>query len=250
MKKPHVIGKLRENRIDALVQIQVNLEKTIERLHKDIEKLKERKKQYKEKIKPFLGSAEAQLTLKQEMFCREYLASLDASDAYRKAYNVSEKSNDRFVTWKAKILKDSDVIQARLLELRRPILEKLAVSAEKTLRRLMQGQEFDVRLLYHEDGRLKMPHELDEDTAKAVVGVKHDKDGSFEYKIIDVKGCAELLGKHLKLFTDKVETEQKNPIQIQVSGPGFPPEPESIQAWEEQMKEYLKKKQEERAEGV
>lgn len=216
---PYVMGKLRENRIEVLIQREKNLEERIERLKQDIRNLKKREKRHREKIKPFLRCARSELTPRQEMFCREYLASLNASDAYRKAYQVSEKTNDRFIKWKAKVLKDSDIIQARLAELRRPILSKLDISAEKTLKRLMQGQEFDVRKLYNEDGRLKMPYELDEDTAKAVVGVKHDKDGSFEYKIIDVKGCAELLGKHLKLFTDKVETEVNGELTIKSEVP-------------------------------
>lgn len=213
------MGKLRENRIEVLIQREKNLEERIERLRQDIRNLKKLEKQYREKIAPFLGCAKAGLTPKQEMFCREYIASLNASDAYRKAYQVSEKTNDRFINWKAKVLKDSDIIQARLAELRRPILSKLDISAEKTLKRLMQGQEFDVRKLYHKNFKLKMPHELDEDTAKAVVGVKYDKDGSIEYKIIDVKGCAELIGKHLKLFTDKVETEVNGELTIKSEVP-------------------------------
>ena len=64
----------------------------------------------------------------------------------------------------------------------------------------------ELRNLYDEKGVLKQPKDLDEDTAKAVVGVKYDRDGSLlEYKIIDVKGCSELVGKHLKLFPNKHE---------------------------------------------
>ncbi|MBU0909226.1 MAG: terminase small subunit [Proteobacteria bacterium] len=101
---------------------------------------------------------------------------------------------------------DKGKITAHIDELRAPILKKLEASEEKTIRRLMQGQEFDIRQLYHPDGGIKKPHELDDDTARAIVGVRYDKVGNIlEYKITDVKGCSELLGKHLKLFTDKVE---------------------------------------------
>ena len=207
-----------EKKIERLKKREKKLKASVKRLRIDISNARLAERRFKEGVKrrlePFMGPSKAKLTLKQEMFCREYLASLNASDAYRKAYNVSDTTNDRFIKWKAKYLKDSLIIQKRLEELRRPILEKLTVSAEKTLRRLMQGQEFDIRKLYHEDGSLKMPYELDDDTAKAVVGVKHDKDGSFEYKIIDVKGCAELIGKHLKLFTDKVETDITGELTI------------------------------------
>ena len=82
----------------------------------------------------------------------------------------------------------------------------------------MQGQEFDIRDFYHKDGRVKMPYELDDDAAKAVVGVKYDKDGALlEYKIIDVKGCAELVGRHMALFTDNhvYKGDKDNPVVIQ-----------------------------------
>ena len=101
---------------------------------------------------------------------------------------------------------DNSKIIARIAELRKPIFDKLEVSAGKTLKRLMQGQEFDMRKLYNKNGTIKKPHELDDDTAKAIVGAKYDRDGNLlEYKIIDVKGCSELVGKHLKLFTDVIE---------------------------------------------
>lgn len=145
------------------------------------------------------------LTVKQENFCIAYMETGNASEAYRRAYDCQNMKPES-INRKAKDMADNVKIRARIEQIRKPIIDRLIVSEEKTLRRLMQGQEFDIRNLYHSDGRLKMPHELDEDTAKSVVGVKYDKDGALlEYKIIDVKGCAELIGKHLKLFTDKQE---------------------------------------------
>jgi phage terminase small subunit len=142
--------------------------------------------------------------MKQENACLEFLSSGNKTDAYRKAFNCVNMK-PATINRKAKEFFDRDKIRTRVDELRYPIVQKLEIKAEKTLKRLMQGQEFDVRRLYHADGSLKMPHELDDDTAKAIVGVKY-KDGVLEeYKTIDVKGCCELIGRHLKLFTDKVE---------------------------------------------
>jgi len=94
--------------------------------------------------------------------------------------------------------------------------KRLDASIDKTLKKLMRGQEFDIRRLYKEDpfepGRMIMKHptELDDDTAAAVVGYKIDKDGFPEYKIIDVKGCTQLVGDHLGMFRQKVELTGKD----------------------------------------
>ena len=89
--------------------------------------------------------------------------------------------------------------------------KRLDASVDKTLLKLMRGQEFDVRKLYKlhpaEPGRmiLKMPWELCDEAAAAVVGVKY-KDGLLEeYKIIDVLGCTKLVGNHMGMFTDKID---------------------------------------------
>jgi hypothetical protein len=160
------------------------------------------------------------LTVKQENFCIAYMETGNATEAFRRSYNCA-KMKPESINRKAKDMSDHVKIRARMDEIRKPIMERLEVSEEKTLKRLMQGQEFDIRSMYYpmdhpeRPGQLKHPLDLDETTAKAVVGVKFDKDTGVlvEYKIIDVRGCCELLGKHLKLFTDKTE----------LSGPGDGP---------------------------
>lgn len=152
------------------------------------------------------------LTPKQEKFCNVYIETSNASEAYRQAYN-SKNMKPETINRKAKELMDNGKIRARL----EVLMEKFGVTAEKTLKRLMQGQEFDIRGLYHKTGVLKQPWELDDDTSRGVIGVKYDTDGNLiEYKIIDVKGCTELIGKHLKLFTDKTEhsVDPENPLSI------------------------------------
>lgn len=155
------------------------------------------------------------LTIKQEKFCLAYFKTGNASEALRVAYNTA-KMKPETINRHAHELTRNPKIVARVEELYKPIRDKLVVSKEKTIKRLMQGQEFDIRGLYHANGKLKQPHELDDDTAKGVIGVKYDKDTGvlIEYKIIDVKGCAELIGKHLKLWVDKIEhgIDQNDPI--------------------------------------
>ena len=157
------------------------------------------------------------LTQKQEQFCIEYIETGNASEAHRRVYSYKNMKEATINRNAHKVLQNNK-IKTRLAELMAPVYEKLEVTQEKTLKRLMQGQEFDIRELYDENGKLKKPCDLDENVAKAVVGVKYDKDGALlEYKIIDVKGCAELVGRHMALFTDNhvVKGDKDNPVVIQ-----------------------------------
>lgn len=137
---------------------------------------------------------------KQPLFVKEYVIDSNAKQAaIRAGYSASTAEVQG-----CRLLSNDKVLQAIAKE-REKQFKRLEVKADKTLLKLMRGQEFDIRRLYHDDGTIKKPHELDDDTAAAIVGVKY-KDGVFEeYKIIDVKGCSELIGRHLKLFTDKIE---------------------------------------------
>ena len=137
---------------------------------------------------------------KQPLFVKEYVIDSNAKQAaIRAGYSAKTAEVQGY-----QLLQKTSVQEAIAKE-REKQFKRLEVKADKTLLKLMRGQEFDVRRLYNEDGTIKKPHELDDDTAAAIVGVKY-KDGVFEeYKIIDVKGCSELIGRHLKLFTDKIE---------------------------------------------
>lgn len=160
-----------------------------------------------------MGNNSNNLTLKQEKFCRKFVECGCAAVAYREAYNT-EKMKDESVQREAFSMLRHPKIAPRIKELTQELFGKLELSAESTLRRLQQGQEFDIRRLYRADGSLKHPHELDDDTARAIVGLKYDAYGQPEYKIIDVKGCCELIGKHLKLFVDQVDlqTDPNSPL--------------------------------------
>ena len=160
-----------------------------------------------------MGNDKTKLTVKQEMFCRKFVECGCAAVAYREAYNTGNMK-DESVQREAFTTLRHPKIAPRIKELTQQIFGKLELTAESTIRRLHQGQEFDIRRLYRADGSLKHPHELDDDTARAIVGLKYDAYGQPEYKIIDVKGCCELLGKHQKLFADQVnlQTDPSSPL--------------------------------------
>ena len=148
------------------------------------------------------------LNERQKLFCKEYLIDLNATQAAIRAGYSKKTAQEQ-----SSRLLSNVIVSTYLQGLLDKRSKKLEVSAEKTLNRLMQGQEFDVRKLYNDNGTLKKPHELDDDTAKAVVGVKYDNSGSIEYKIIDVKGCTELVGRHIKLFGEDA-ADTSRPIVV------------------------------------
>lgn len=96
--------------------------------------------------------------------------------------------------------------------------EKLDLSVEWVVKRLMWRAGFDVRAFYHDDGTLREVVELDDETAYALQGVEieklyqhfgkgqaQDKGTLTKIKFADRDKALELLGRHLKMFTDKVE---------------------------------------------
>lgn len=87
-------------------------------------------------------------------------------------------------------------------------------SVDSILSELRHLARVDIRTLFDERGNLLDPHDWPDHTAKAVSGLKvkelFDRNGNKEGEIIDVKlwdkiKSLELLGKNLKMFTDKHE---------------------------------------------
>jgi phage terminase small subunit len=75
------------------------------------------------------------LTPKQENFCLAYLETGNASEAYRRAYDVGGMT-DTSINRKAKELLDNGKIAARIEQLRAPIREKAMLTLESHLARL------------------------------------------------------------------------------------------------------------------
>ena len=136
----------------------------------------------------------------------------NASAAYKAA--GYKWKNERVATSSASKLLTTADVQAEIAVFDAEIKARYRADQDVVIERLMRGVRLDIRRLYWletdqelgvEAGQLKLPHQLSDDEAALVVGMKYSADGVFMgYQVLDVKGSCELIGRHLKMFTDNV----------------------------------------------
>ncbi|EML0361272.1 terminase small subunit [Providencia rettgeri] len=154
------------------------------------------------------------LTDKQEMFCREYLVDLNATQAAIRA-GYSDKTANRTAS---ENLSKPD-IQLRISELLKKRSDRLQIDADYVLNRLVEIDQMDVLDILHDDGGIKPIHEWPKVWRTSLSGMDlaemfESKDGERDLvgimkkiKWPDKVKNLELLGKHVKVqaFKDKVE---------------------------------------------
>lgn len=153
------------------------------------------------------------LTDKQEMFCREYLIDLNATQAAIRA-GYSEKTANA----QASRLLVNVNIQNRIQELKSNRNERVEVDADYVLKRLVEIDQMDVLDILNESGDLKSVR----DWPKAwrttlsgldVMSISAGEDGTDallkKIKWPDKVKNLELLGKHVKVQAFKEQIEQK-----------------------------------------
>ncbi|HAU5528425.1 TPA: terminase small subunit [Proteus mirabilis] len=155
------------------------------------------------------------LTDKQEMFCREYLIDLNATQAAIRA-GYSEKTANRTAS---ENLSKPD-IQLRISELLKKRSDRLQIDADYVLNRLVEIDQMDVLDILREDGKLKPVNEWPKTWRTTLSGFDisktiRDYDESTEETILkkikwpDKVKNLELLGKHVKVQAFKEQIEQK-----------------------------------------
>ena len=168
-----------------------------------------------------------QLTHKQEKFILAVVEGMTQADAYRHAYNAENMAQDTIIN-KASKLMTRDDIRARYNELmekvRNRLEEKAIVTVEDVVTELKKIAFADIKdflefktdlsVVGYEDGEavtnyrtvisLKESSEVD---GTLINEVSMSKDGTLKFKLHDKISALEKIGKHLKMFTDKVETD-------------------------------------------
>lgn len=137
------------------------------------------------------------MTSRQEMFCREYMLDLNATQAAIRA-GYSKKTASRI----GPELLGKPCVASRVAELKRERAEKLELDAAWVLRRL---KDISDRAMQCEPV-LKWDH-----TQKAMV-----ETGDYQFDSQGANRATELIGKHLGMFKDKVEMTGKDGEPLKV----------------------------------
>lgn len=133
-------------------------------------------------------------------FVVEYLKDFKAVDAAIRA-GYSPKSAR---TTARRLLQNAVVVQALERRANR-VLERQEFTADTVVQEAARIAFADIRRLFTADGVLRKPHELDDDTARAVSTYKVGKDGQVEVKLTSKDKGLELLAKYYGLLRERSE---------------------------------------------
>jgi|SRR6185503_13120087 len=167
---------------------------------------------------------DGRLTDKQAMFVQEYIVDLNATQAAIRA-GYSEES--------ASVIGCENLtkpyIQAAVQKAMDLRSERVQITADRVLVELAKIGFADVRDMFTDSDQIKCVKNLPDDIAAAVQsieivtrpdGVDENGDKTVEHihkiKLADKKSSLELLGKHLKLFADRIEHTGKDGAPIEV----------------------------------
>ena len=166
------------------------------------------------KQKPKKKKRKKQLTPKDKIFVLEYLVDLDPHRAAIDAGYRESVARTKAYQWVSNSELKPQVYEAiqKAMDKR---ADRIEISSDKVLQEIAKLAFNDPRKLFDDDGRIKPISELDENTAACICGIEtfhkvvgDDKDGMAvltKIKISDKGQNLERLGKHLKLFTERVD---------------------------------------------
>lgn len=157
------------------------------------------------------------LNLKQRRFCEYYALHFNGTKAAIEAGYSKAAAGQQSST----LLKNPKV-REYLDHLTRKASKKIEITREAVLQEMAALAFSDIRDIFNDDGNLKQPHEYDDKAAKAVQSIDvttlNGDEGQIlvatnKIRLADKTKNLELLGKHLGLFTEKVELTKKVTIK-------------------------------------
>lgn len=146
------------------------------------------------------------LTAKQEAFCQLYTVHWNATRAAKEAGYSPDSA--MYLGYQ---LLQNPLVKSRIAELADHALSEIGVTRERVLTELARIAFVNMKDLatWNESGvRIKPSDEIDEITATAIQEVTEtvtQHGGTLRIKQHDKAKALELLGRHLKLFADRVE---------------------------------------------
>jgi phage terminase small subunit len=161
------------------------------------------------------------LTPKQEAFALAYCRLMNASDAYRAAYNTGNMKPKTVHEAASRLLKNSKVA-ARIAELTAPAILAAGLSVERTLREIARVAYSDPRRLFRADGTLVPKVELDEHAAGMIAAIEVDEARrTTKVRMWDKNQALEKAFKYLGLY-ERENTQHSESLELQVVLVGKP----------------------------
>lgn len=161
------------------------------------------------------------LTPRHAVFVSEYLKDLNATGAYRRA-GYKARGNAAEVN-ASKLLRSPKVAKA-VAEAMKAREKRTNITQDRVLQELARIAFFDLRRLYREDGTLKAPNELDDESAAVLSGIDVTEEFSgrgeereqigFTKKVrmFDKTAALTLAMRHLGMLNDKLDMNLSGPL--------------------------------------
>lgn len=150
------------------------------------------------------------LNRRQEAFCHEYLVDFCGSQAAARAgYKQSTRAN---LARKAHELLNNERIKERLSVLTAERFRAVDIKTEQVLEEISKVAFINIKNFLDDNGNILPVDQISETDFAAVaeiterrIGSKDDPIVEKKYKLADKLKALEMLGRYLKLFTDKTE---------------------------------------------
>ena len=151
----------------------------------------------KEKRKQKNTIADDTLTAKQEAFCRYYVDTGNATEAYRMSYDCSKMKSETIWSAACRLLANCKVT-ARINEIKQEYAERSKVDRAKVEKVLMDIIQVDPAEMYTYDEntgklRIKSPSQMPKHIRRALKSIKNNK-GVVSYEFNGKTEAARLLG--------------------------------------------------------
>jgi len=174
------------------------------------------------------------LTTKQERYVQGLFAGLSQREAYKKAYDCENMSDKTIDEAACRAAADSKII-ARLSELEDELKYRNMATIERVLSEYAKIGFADIKdflafrtektVVDHDDQgkpiydykQIVDTKPSDEIDGSLINEVSISKDGTFKFKLHDKKAALDMIGKHLGMFTDKVELTGADGGPVEIS---------------------------------
>ena len=171
------------------------------------------------------GTSEVAIAARYKAFVHAFIANGRNATQAAITAGYSEKS----ATAAGSKLLNSPVIKLLIEQFEARLAERTAITTERVLQEIGRVAFADIRKIYHPDGRLKLPHELDDDGAAIVSAMKSlestDDDGVVttmkDVRLWDKMSALEKAAKILGMF-EKDNSQRADNVTVNVIGVSVP----------------------------